>query len=71
MRGYQHLEVSPRTTPPMSLRFFDRNDAAELLRHKPLDEIPVSAAMQVRALTTFDAHSVRSGEAECYHRLET
>ncbi len=37
----------------MILRIFDRDDAAELLRRKPLDEFPVSAAMRARTIATF------------------
>ena len=37
----------------MILRIFDRDEATELLRRKPLDEFPVSAAMRARTLATF------------------
>ena len=55
----------------MPLRIFDREVARKLLRRKPLDELPVGTAMRARTLATFDANSVRSDEAECYHRFET
>ena len=37
----------------MILRIFDRDEAAELLRRKPLDEFPARAEMQTRTLATF------------------